>query len=441
MDFKETQMSIAVVGMWHLGTVVAGCLASAGYRVVGFDLNPETIDRLCRGILPVNEPGLNALIEKGMNEGLLLFTSNQMDISQADVVWVAYDTSIDEDDRADTEFVFESVRTLFPHLKRGVVVIISSQLPVGSTARIEREFRNYFPSGNASFACIPENLRLGNAIEVFTNPDRVVVGVRSGKDREGIALLIRPFTENIIWMSVESAEMTKHAINAFLATSVVFTNELARICERYGADAMEVERGLKTDLRIGPYAYLRPGPAFAGGTLARDIQYLLSFAREKKILTPLIDGVVESNNLQKNWPRQMFTNLVGDLEGKKLAILGLTYKPETDTLRRSEAIEMGRWLNEQGANVTAFDPAVKELPDELRDVFRLCMSPKDALLGAEAVFIGTPWPEFKKLRAGDAARWMKRPAVVDPAGFLAEIFENNSQIIYRVVGRPYETQR
>ena len=439
MDFREAHVNIAVTGMWHLGPVVAGCLASVGYNVQGFDSNSEIIDMLNREELPVNEPGLKELIWKGTMKGLLRFTSNPEDIAQSSLVWVTYDTPIDEEDRADTGFVVDSVKALFPHLKEGVLVIVSSQLPIGSTARLEQEFLKSRPDVKASFAYLPENLRLGNAIELFTNPERIIAGIRTEEDKTRIAKLLTPFTTNIIWMSVESAEMTKHAINAFLAISVSFINELSSICEHYGADALEVERGLKSDIRIGTRAYLRPGSAFAGGTLSRDLKYLLSYGHEKELPMPLFAGVVESNELHKNWPRRKLFDLLGNLSGKKLAILGLTYKPGTNTLRRSEAIETGLWLSNHGAHVTAYDPAVKELPAKVGDIIQLCASPEDALRRAGAALICTPWPEFRYLKAKDILLWMAQPVVLDPARFLSENFENESGIIYLSVGKPYES--
>lgn len=434
-------MSIAVVGMWHLGTVTAACLANAEYKLVGYDENPDTVAMLENGNMPVNEPGLCELIETGMERGFLRFTSDPGDIAACDTVWVSYDTPVDQEDQADIGFVVSRVEALFPHLKDGCLIIISSQLPVGTTSQLEASLRANRPTLSASFAYLPENLRLGKAIEVFTNPDRVVAGIRTERDRSLIAHLLAPFTDNIVWMSIESAEMTKHAINAFLATSVAFINELSGICERYGADISEVERGLKSDTRIGPRAYLRPGPAFAGGTLARDLKYLMLFGQRKELPMPLLTGVVESNDLHKNWPRRKLTGLLGSLEGKKVALLGLTYKPGTDTLRRSEAVEIGCWLNRRGVKVEAYDPRIKELPSGLRNLIQLRSTPRKAIERAQAVLVGTPWPEFRNLKADEITAMMDRPAIVDPGGFLAEIFEGDPRIVYVKVGGPDETRR
>jgi UDPglucose 6-dehydrogenase len=299
---------------------------------------------------------------------------------------------------------------------------------------LEEKFRRNYPDSSVSFACLPENLRLGKAISVFRNPDRVVAGVRSEKDSKRIASLLKPFTSNIIWMSVESAEMTKHALNSFLATSVTFANELAAICEHYGADASEVEKGLKTDARIGPGAYLTAGNPFAGGTLARDINYLLSLGQTKQIPTHLFSGVLQSNNSHKLWARRKLSEVLGNLANRNVAILGLTYKPGTNTLRRSESVAACRWLNEQGAFVSAYDPAVKSLPEDLAGFILLASSATEALRGAHAVVIATEWPEFRAITCDDFLRHMALPEVFDPGRFLDSSLRNDKRIHYLSVG-------
>src|SRR5262249_19142379 len=231
------------------------------------------------------------------------------------------------------------------HLRDGAIVLVSSQLPVGSTARLAAM------APRLRFACSPENLRLGKAIEVFTKPDRVIVGVRDMETRILLAQLFAPITSQLEWMTIESAEMTKHAINAFLAVSVTFANELASVCERVGADAKEVERGLKTESRIGPKAYLAPGAAFAGGTLARDVAFLTELGARHGLVLPLLGGVRPSNDAHQQWARRRLEDRLGSLAGATVAVWGLTYKPGTDTLRRSAAIELCRSLAAAGATV------------------------------------------------------------------------------------------
>lgn len=246
------------------------------------------------------------------------------------------------------------------------------------------------------------------------------------------------------WMGVQSAEMTKHALNAFLATSVAFINEVAAICERVGADALEVARGLKTEQRIGPRAYLSPGDAFAGGTLARDICFLAELASTRGLPANVVSGVAASNNEHRNWSRRtlasVFTaesaNAAQPLAERRIALWGLTYKPGTNTLRRSSALELGRWLAGEKASVRAYDPGIRALPDELATTIELAPDPLTALDRAEALVICTPWPEFRAVPPEDVARAMARPIVLDPGGHLQDTLGQVDDMRYLRVGAP-----
>jgi len=266
---------------------------------------------------------------------------------------------------------------------------------------------------------------------VFTEPDRVVVGVRSAEARSRIAALLAPITERIEWMSVESAEMTKHALNAFLAVSVTFANEIAAVCERVGADAKEVERGLKTEARIGPRAYLAPGGAFAGGTLARDVAFLNALAQRHGLETPLVAAVRPSNEFHKGWALRH----VPGGRGAAVAVWGLTYKPGTDTLRRSAAVELCLALAARGARVKAYDPAVRALPPDLVAAVELCPSAADAARGAVALIVATEWPEVRELDLSAVMGAMAARVVVDANRFLASRVAG-LDVEYHAVGAP-----
>jgi UDPglucose 6-dehydrogenase len=250
-----------------------------------------------------------------------------------------------------------------------------------------------------------------------------------------LAELFGPFSKNIEWMSIESAEMTKHAINAFLATSVTFANELARLCEKVGANAKEVERGLKSEGRIGQKAYVSPGGAFAGGTLARDLRFLTEFGRTHGVETPLFDGVIASNDRHKRWTRNKVAEMLQGVEKPVVAVLGLTYKPGTDTLRRSTSIELCMWMAEQKYFVKAHDPAVKGLPGEYRSAIALCSTVNEALYGADLAVVATEWPDYRSLTPDDFLKQMRRPAVIDPNWFLAGSLTGERRIHYVTTGR------
>jgi UDPglucose 6-dehydrogenase len=427
-------MKLAVFGLWHLGSVTAACTAAAGISTVSIDLDQARVARLAKGEPPLYEPGLAALIRSGLGSGTLAFSSDVAAASAADVVWVCHDTPVDEEDRADVDAVLRQTETLFPHLKDRTVVLVSAQLPVGSVAMLERSFASQACGRTISFACSPENLRLGRAIEVFRNPGRIVVGIRDERSRVILEPLLGKFCNSLIWMSVESAEMVKHGLNSFLATSVTFANELATVCEQVGADAAEVEKGLRSDPRIGPGAYLRPGRAFAGGTLARDVQFLRHLAQEHGLALPVIEGVIESNRQHGEWAYRQLRRRLNPLSGRTIGILGLAYKPGTSTLRRSPSIDLIRALLKDGVHVQAFDPHVPSLPEELRPV-RLCPDARSAASGAEALVVSNESPEFRELSADDLAKAMKGHVVIDPGRFLSATLEADERLSLVSVGR------
>ncbi|HEY2321382.1 MAG TPA: nucleotide sugar dehydrogenase [Thermoanaerobaculia bacterium] len=413
-------MKVSVVGLWHLGSVTAACLAAAGHEVTAYD--PA-------GRAPIFEPGLDDLIEAGVAKGTLRFTTDPSAVHDSEIVWITYDTPVDDDDNADVDFVIRSVESLYPFITEGALILISSQLPVGSTALLETSAQGR----GFSFAYSPENLRLGKAIDVFTHPDRVVAGVRDPRDRDRITRLFAPFTDRIEWMSVESAEMTKHALNAFLAMSVAFINEIAAVCENTGADAKEVERGLKSEKRIGPSAYLGPGAAFAGGTLARDVVFLSERAEKIGLPAHLLRGVKRSNDAHRSWAARRLREVLGGVAGKQIAIWGLTYKPGTDTLRRSLAIELCQSLVADGARIRAHDPAVKSLPDDLS--IELASTAIDAVRGADALVVMTEWPDYRQIESSAVADAMKGQLILDANRFLQQQFCNDPRVVYATVGK------
>lgn len=430
-------MRVCVVGLWHLGTVTAACLAKGGHEVVGFDFSAEVVHRLQNGEPPLFEPGLKELVQEGLSRGGLCFSTQVAEaLRGAEAVWIAYDTPVDDQDRADVDFVVGCITRLFPYLEQNTLVLISAQLPVGTTRRLETSYATTYPDKEVSFGYSPENLRLGRAIQSFTQPEQVVVGVREGVDRTRIKELFQPFTDRLEWMSVESAEMTKHALNSFLATSIAFINEVATLCEQVGADAKEVERGLKGDSRVGPRAYLSPGAAFAGGTLARDIVYLAEVGVARGRPTHLLSAVREANEAHRHWPRQKLQSILRDLRGQRVAVWGLTYKPGTDTLRRSASVELCEWLAEQGARVRSHDPAVRTLPEALSSKFDLAPTPLAALEEATALVVATEWQQYQSISPQEVLSTMKVPWVIDPGRFLVKTLGSDPRIRYMTVGKP-----
>ena len=428
-------MRVCVQGLWHLGSVTAGCLASLGHDVTGFDFDNQTIANLQKGTLPVSEPGLKALIEDGVTKGNLRFTENVRDaVSDAQVLWVTYDTPVDDDDQANVSFVLQEIRKTLPLLEDNTIILVSSQLPVGSIRELEEIALKECPDKELRFCCSPENLRLGKALDVFLHPDRVIMGIRHEEARDILCELFEGITKNIVWMSVESAEMTKHAINAFLGMSVTFINEIAAICENVGADAREVEMGLKTEKRIGSDAYLSPGGAFSGGTLARDLKFLQKVGSEKNLVNPLIKAVVQSNDEHKKWVQRRVRSVIGDLKGKRVAVWGLTYKSGTNTLRRSLSVETCNWLRQEGAHIIVHDPSACTMPDHWVSQVERVQTPLEALQGVSALIIGTQWPEYQELSLRDIKNTINGHLAVFDSNRFLDSLDQCSAISYFSVG-------
>ena len=418
-------MKVLVLGLWHLGCVTAASCAKH-FEVIGVDLEAANVDALQRGQLPISEPGLEALFRQGIETGRLKIRG-EVDESCSDVsvLWVTYDTPIDSDDRPNVDYVLNRLRGVLPSLSKETIVLISSQLPAGTCRRLEDEFPR------RAFAYSPENLRLGRSLLDFNEPERVIVGCRAVEVRETLARLFEPFCANVIWMSSESAEMTKHAINAFLAVSVTFANEIARLCEQVGADGKEVESGLKSDMRIGPRAYLSPGAAFAGGTLARDVNSLTDLAVASGEKLCLIPAIKHSNDRHKVWPMERMRRQFETFRGRIFAVLGLTYKAGTNTLRRSQAVELCELLLGEGCEVRVFDPVVKELPAGMVCAV-LAEDVGAAMSGADAVVVCTEWPEFLHLPWGRLVEEMRQPFVFDAGGFVRSVVSGGRAVYFSV---------
>jgi UDPglucose 6-dehydrogenase len=428
-------MRICVFGLWHLGSVTAACLGEH-FDTVGCDPDPTVVERLGRGEPPVYEPGLEDLLKAGLGSGRLRFCRDWGSaVKEADVVWISFDTPVDECDVADVAFIENQIHCLFPYLRDGTCVLISSQIPVGFTERMKERFIASTSKHIVDFAVSPENLRLGKALDAFRRPERIVVGVSEGQDRQRLVELFSPFCANLEWMNFESAEMTKHALNAYMAISVCFTNEIAAICEIVGADAKQVERGLKSDKRIGPGAYLSPGPAFAGGTLARDVVFLNQVADRAKMKHSLLEAIRPSNEYHKGWQQRKIYELLVEISGKSIGVLGLTYKPGTSTLRRSSSVDLCLSLKQHGADVRAYDPAITELPAELKTHIHLSGSVDDVLSAADAVVVATAWPEFRNISVDQIVLKMRTPIVLDPGRLLPDAFTRDPRVRYVTVGK------
>lgn len=429
-------MRVCVSGLWHLGTVTAVCLAASGHDVVGHDPDPQRVKLLTAGIPPIREPGLERLLKEGLVSGRLTFTSDESKAAPGSrVVWITYDTPVGPSDRGDSASVVRAASAFFPLMSPGSLMLVSSQVPVGTTRELAQSFRSRSADRTVRFAYSPENLQLGKAIDAFMRPKRIVVGMEETDDRATISTLLGPLGTHIEWTSIESAEMTKHALNAFLAASIVFANEVGALCEAVGADVADVVRAMRGDPRIGQEAYLGIGTGYAGGTLGRDVTYLTDLMVAHQIPAALIASIGPSNSHQQSWVPRMLASLLGELAGKRIAIWGLTYKPGTDTLRRSAAVELCEWLLGQGAIPAAHDAAVATLPDSLASSMSLLPEPLGAVRDADALVVMTPWPEYHSIQVDTLLAEMRQPIVVDPGRVLGDTVGVDSRFRYSTVGK------
>ena len=343
-------MKIGVAGLWHLGVMYAVGFAELGHDVVAYDPNPESISDLNKGELLVFEPQLREMLLGNVKAGNLKFTNQEVDLENTDVLVLAYDTPVDMEDNADVDFVLSEFTRIVGKLNTVGHILVSSQLPVGSSDLIEKIVEK---SGHKTNVTVqPENLRLGKAIDSFFSPERIVAGTIDGKPDQNVIAAFNGIDAPIIWMHRRSAEVTKHALNAFLATSVTFMGELSEICELVGADAKEVEIGLKSDPRIGTRAYLSPGLGFAGGTLARDVRKLSNLQNGIRSEPAIFTSLLISNRHNNDWISRSLATISAKMEGVKICFWGVSYTDNTDTLRRSEVYELMKDLAMQNAKVS-----------------------------------------------------------------------------------------
>ncbi len=431
---------IAVFGLWHLGCVVAGSLARLGHQVCGTDLDSAVVARLAAGEPPLFEPGLQELLTGELSTGRLAFTADAARaLAGADAAFITFDTPVDAADGSDLRPIERAALAIAAHARTPLTVVLMSQVPVGTTRRLAAEMAARAPELQFTLLCQPENLRLGQALETFIRPDRIVVGAENRAAAEKLEPLYRGVPGPRLIMSWESAELAKHATNAFLATSVSFANELAALAEVVGADIRDVVGVLRADRRIGPQAFLSPGPGFAGGTLGRDVQTLRQLGARSGQPTCLLDAVLAVNQARLPMLVEKLRRLLGgELAGRRITLLGLVYKPGTSTLRRSHALELARRLADAGAMLQAYDPRVTGSAGTELDGSGIVLGadPYQAAAGADAVLLATPWPEFRTLDWVQMRRVMRGAVVLDAHNLLDPVELARAGLVWAGVGVP-----
>jgi UDPglucose 6-dehydrogenase len=411
-------MRIAMIGTGYVGLVSGACFSEFGTEVVCVDRDGEKIDRLKRGEIPIYEPGLEDLVQSNVEAGRLSFTTNLAEsVAGADAVFIAVGTPTRRGDgHADLSYVFAAAEEIAKALDGETVVVTKSTVPVGTGRRVAEIIRKTRPDAKFHQVSNPEFLREGSAINDFMRPDRVVIGAENETAREIMRALYRPLyliETPIIFTSLETAELTKYAANAFLATKITFINEMADLCEALGADVHDVARGMGLDGRIGR-KFLHAGPGYGGSCFPKDTLALVRTGEEAGCPTRIVETVVAVNDARKAaMADKIIRHCGGDVSGKTLAILGLTFKPNTDDMREAPSLYIVPALQEAGALLRVYDPEGMEEARKHLDGVDWCEDAYDAMTGADAVAILTEWNEFRALDIRRMKAALKTPIMAD----------------------------
>jgi UDPglucose 6-dehydrogenase len=433
-------MNICVIGSGYVGLVTGACLADFGMNVVGVDKDHGKVEGLSRGRVPIYEPGLDTLVQKNMAEGRLRFTTDLGPaIEEAQAIFIAVGTPPKSDGSADLTFIREVAASIAEHLNGYKIIITKSTVPIGTGRMIEAIVRDGV-GGKHTFAVVsnPEFLREGSAIEDFMHPDRVVIGTRDQRAAEMMKKVYSPLHAAdvpFIVTNVETAELIKYASNGFLATKISFINEVAQICEAWGADVEVVSKGMGLDNRIGP-KFLQAGPGFGGSCFPKDTRAAAQIARDAGLRFRIIEAVLEVNEFTQKRMIEKVDQALGGFAGKTIAVLGLSFKPNTDDLRESPALPVVAALVDGGAAVRAFDPEAMTACKPLFPTVVYTRDAYEAAEGADAVVIATEWNQFRKLDLERLRKLVRGTLVID----LRNLYEPEEMAVegfrYVSIGRP-----
>lgn len=438
-------MKVAVIGTGYVGLVTGACLANVGNDVACADSDAGKVELLNNGGIPIYEPGLDDIVARNLADGRLQFTTDTAQVVRdADVIFIAVGTPPDEDGSADLKHVISVARDIGANLNGYKVIVCKSTVPVGTCERVAQTIKK-LSDESFDVASNPEFLKEGSAIQDFQSPDRVVIGCASREAAERVGSLYKPFfrrSERIVYMDVRSAEMTKYASNAMLATKISFINEIANICDEVGADIEQVRTGMSLDERIGPH-FIYPGVGYGGSCFPKDVRALASLGRESGAQPLLLDAVRDVNREQKLRLYRAAKEKLGTFEGKKIAVWGLSFKPKTDDVRESAALINIRRFVDEGASVAATDP--ESIANAKRDLAGLGAK-LDAvqfheddyavLEGADVLFIFTEWSQFRSPDFKRVKSLMKTPLIFDGRNLYAPEAMRSAGFEYFSIGRP-----
>lgn len=440
-------MKVCMVGTGYVGLVTGACLAESGNYVRCVDIDVKKCSALNRGEIPIYEPGLDVMVRRNAEQGRLQFTTDiSFGIEDADFIFIAVGTPPGPNGSADLSFVMEVAKQIGQTMKKPSVVVTKSTVPVGTTGRIRKIIRDELDlrgldTMGFEIAFCPEFLREGSAIDDFMHPDRIVIGVESDRAEEGLMRLFAPLTRggknNVYSMNIPSAELTKYAANAMLATRISFMNELSRFCDEAGADIEDIRRGIGSDSRIGP-RFLNPGIGYGGSCFPKDVKALIDSARTKGIDLSILRAVEEVNRTQKTLPVEWIREILGeDLSDRTIALWGLSFKPETDDMREAPSIEIIGELLEMGASLRVFDPvAMDRAREELGDSVTYGNDCYSVLKEADCLVVITEWPMFREPDFERIKEAMANPVVLDGRNIYDGKEMERRGFTYRSVGRP-----
>ncbi len=434
-------MRIAMIGTGYVGLVSGACFSEFGIDVTCVDMDETKINRLQNGDVPIYEPGLEDLVKTNSDAGRLTFTTDlKAAVGPADAVFIAVGTpSRRGDGHADLSFVYEAARQIAVALDGYTVIVTKSTVPVGTGKEVDRIVHEVRPDADIDVVSNPEFLREGAAIEDFMRPDRVVIGTKSERAQEVMRALYRPLSlieTPILFTKRETAELVKYATNAFLATKITFINEVADLCEQVGADVHDVARGIGLDGRIGR-KFLHPGPGYGGSCFPKDTLALVRTAQDAGVPMRIVDSVVTVNGERKKaMADRILSACAGDVKGKTVSMLGLTFKPNTDDMRESPSIDIIAALQAQGARVRVYDPAGMEEAKKVISDVDWCPDAYEAIKGSDVIALVTEWNEFRSLNLDRVKELMTAPVMVD----LRNVYDPDEMIAkgfdYHSIGRP-----
>lgn len=436
MTPDRSTKKIAVIGLGYVGLVIAACFAAAGRRVVGVDTNLAYLEALRAGQAPFREPGLDEILAEQRASGRLTYTADASEgVRGAKFVFLAVGTPKNSNGQADLSQIETALRQFVLLLEHGVSVVIKSTVPVRTATRV-REFIEEARGPDFEFSVVsnPEFLQQGRAVESFLKPDRVVIGGDSQEAVERVAVLYAGFDAPVLLTDHETAAMIKYASNAFLATKVSFANEMAKLCDAVGVDFLTVARGVGMDHRISPF-FMSPGPGFGGSCLPKDVAALVALGADSGVEMIMLKEVLRVNHRQPRYVYNKLRDRIGEVKGRKITLLGLSFKADTDDVRDSPALDLARILISQGAIVHAYDPLAEPKSIYLLPSVLHHPDPYAACSGADAAIICTEWPEFRKMDLERLGALMSTPVLIDARNILDPESAARHGIRYTGVGR------